>query len=535
MTLVSIQNLSKYFGSRALFEDANLQLAAGSRYGVVGANGSGKSTLLRVVAGDEEATGGEVAIPKRVRVGVLEQDHFQYEHERIIDVVMMGIPELWEAMSEKEKILENAHESFDSERYADLEDIVLRFDGYTLEPRAAEVLEGLGILDVHHKLPLSTLSGGFKLRVLLAQLLTANPDVLLLDEPTNHLDIASIKWLESFLQNFSGCAMIVSHDRRFLDNVCTHIVDVDYELVTLYKGDYETFEREKFELRERKEAEIARREQEIAEHKAFIDRFKAKATKARQAKSKAKMMERIEIEVLPTSSRRYPKFKFAQVRPSGKEVLRAKGIHKAYGDKVVLDGVGLTVDRGDRIAIIGPNGVGKSTLLKILMGEIEPDAGEHEWGYETHPGYFSQGHDVIHGAEEHSIHDWLWSFCPSKTTGFVRGKLAEVLFSKDDVFKKIGALSGGESARGIFAKLSIDQPNVLVLDEPTNHLDLEGIESLSKGLAAYDGTIIFVSHDRWFVRQLATRIFEITLDGFDDFPGSYDSFLAKAGQDYLET
>jgi ATPase subunit of ABC transporter with duplicated ATPase domains len=534
MTLVSIQNLSKYYGARALFEGANLQVAAGSRYGVVGANGSGKSTLLRVVSGEEEATGGEVAIPKRVRVGVLEQDHFQYEHERIIDVVMMGIPELWGAMVEKEKILERAHESFDADRYAELEDVVLRFDGYTIEARAAEVLEGLGILAAQHELPLSTLSGGFKLRVLLAQLLTANPDVLLLDEPTNHLDIASIKWLEGFLLGFAGAAMIVSHDRRFLDTVCTHIVDVDYELVTTYKGDYASFERQKADLRERKEAEIERREQEIADHKAFIDRFKAKATKARQAKSKAKMMERIEIEELPPSSRRYPNFKFKQVRPSGKEVVKAEGIHKSYGDKVVLDGVDLTVDRGDRVAIIGPNGVGKSTLLKILIGELDADAGEVEWGYETHPGYFSQGHDAIHGAEEHSIHDWLWDTCPGKPTGFVRGKLAEVLFSKDEVFKKIGALSGGEAARAIFAKLSIEEPNVLVLDEPTNHLDLEGIESLAEGLAAYDGTILFVSHDRWFVRQLATRIFEITPGGVDDFPGGYDAFLDKVGRDHLE-
>jgi len=282
------------------------------------------------------------------------------------------------------------------------------------------------------------------------------------------------------------------------------------------------------------EAEIAKREREIAEDKECIERFGSKATKARQAKSKAKQVERIVIEELPSSSRQYPTFKFAQRRPSGKDVVTLEGISKAYGDKQVLSDVSLTVRRDDRLAIIGPNGIGKSTLLKIMMGDLEPDAGEVTWGYETHPGYFTQGHDEIVGSERATIHDWLWQYCPEQSTGWVRHRLAEVLFVDDDVFKLLGALSGGEAARVIFSKLSVLQPNVLVLDEPTNHLDLEGIEALAQGLKAYDGTIVFVSHDRWFVGQLATRVFEITPEGVDDYVGDYARFMEHKDVDHLQ-
>ncbi|MFU8806149.1 MAG: ABC-F family ATP-binding cassette domain-containing protein, partial [Bradymonadaceae bacterium] len=331
-----------------------------------------------------------------------------------------------------------------------------------------------------------------------------------------------------------GCALIVSHDRRFLDSICTHIVDVDYEQVMLYTGNYEDFEKAKILDRDRKEAEISKQEQQVADHQAFIDRFKAKASKARQAQSKVKQLEKIVIEDLPQSSRQYPNFRFRSRRPSGKEVVRIEGVAKAFEENRVLDGVTLKIQRGDRLAIIGPNGIGKSTLLKIVVGELEADTGEVEWGHETYPGYFSQDHRELEGGEDQSILDWLWAQCSDQGPGYVRGKLAEVLFSRDDVFKKVGNLSGGEAARMVFARLNIMEPNVLILDEPTNHLDLEGIEALAEGLQAYDGTILFVSHDRWFVSSLATRILEITPAGMEDFSGGYADYLEKCGDDHLD-
>jgi ATPase subunit of ABC transporter with duplicated ATPase domains len=358
--------------------------------------------------------------------------------------------------------------------------------------------------------------------------------VLLLDEPTNHLDILSIRWLEKFLEGFAGCALVISHDHRFLDNVCSHILDVDYETILLYHGNYSDFEVAKREERDRKEGEIARQEKEIAAHRANIERFKAEATKARQAQSKKKLLDRVVIERLPQTSRRYPVFCFAEKRHSGKMVVEAVEIAKAYGEKRVLEGVSLEVRRGDRLAIIGPNGIGKSTLLKILVGKLAPDAGTVSWGYETHPGYFAQDHHEMLGEADGTVESWLWKSCPGEPVGFVRGKLGQVLFSGDEVHKKLSNLSGGETARLVFARLGIEQPNVLILDEPTNHLDLEAIDALVEGLAKYAGTLIFVSHDRWFVSRLANRILEITPEGMQDFRGSYDEYLERCGDDHLD-
>jgi ATPase subunit of ABC transporter with duplicated ATPase domains len=533
--MIAVSDLGKAFGPQSLFEGVSIQFNPGNRYGLVGANGSGKSTFLKILAGDDIPSEGIVAMPKRLKLGVLKQDHFRYEHMPILEVAMMGNHDVWEAMVEKERILANADQEFDADRYADVEDLILRNDGYTLESRAGEVLEGLGIQTEIHRQPLSTLSGGFKLRVLLAQVLAADPDVLLLDEPTNHLDILSIRWLEKFLvDTYKGTALVISHDHRFLDNICTHIVDVDYETMILYPGNYTAFMNAKVENRDRKEAEIGKREAEIARHKEFVDRFRAKATKARQAQSKIKMIEKIVIDRLPQSSRRYPTFKFKQVRPSGRQALEVEGISKSYGDKQVLKDVSLKVERGDRIAIIGPNGIGKSTLLKIAMGQVEPDEGRIEWGYETHPGYFSQDHNEVAKGSKQSVEAWLWEFVPGEPIGFVRGNLGMVLFSGDDVKKPIGSLSGGEAARLVFCKLSVTKPNVLILDEPTNHLDLEAIEALVEGIKSYDGTLIFVSHDRWFVSQLANRIFEISPKGINDFRGTFDEYLERLGDDHLD-
>ena len=532
--MISLSNLAKYYGDQLLFEGASLQLNPGERYGIVGANGCGKSTLLRILTGEESASAGEISIAKRARLGVLRQDHFQYERDRILDVVMMGNRPLWDAMAEKERILARAEDHFDADRYAELEDVILRGDGYTLEARAGEILEGLGIATELHTQPLSTLSGGFKLRVLLAQVLASEPDALLLDEPTNHLDILSIRWLEKFLESFPGIALMVSHDHRFLDNVATAIVDVDYATVKAYPGNYQAFVRAKREERERREREIEKREAQIADHKAFVERFRAKASKARQAQSKLKAIDRIEIETLPQTSRRYPRFRFQQRRPSGRQVLELDGIGKSYGDNRVLADVSLTVMRGERVAIIGPNGIGKSTLLKIAMGEVPPDRGSIEWGYETHPGYVAQDHKAQIGQSGQTVESWLANLCPGESVGFVRGNLAAVLFSGDDAEKRLEALSGGEAARLIFAQQSVEKPNVLVLDEPTNHLDLESIEALVEALKTFDGTLLFVSHDRWFVGELATRVIEITRQGINDFPGTYDEYIERCGDDHLD-
>ncbi len=533
--MLALANLGKYYGGQTLFAGVSLQLNAGERYGLVGANGSGKSTLLRVISGEEPASEGTVSRPKSSRLGVLRQDHFRYEEDRILDVVMMGNAELWQAMVEKEQVLERADDHFDADRYSQLEDIVLRHDGYTLEARAAEILEGLGIPTERHPEPLSALSGGFKLRVLLAQVLASEPDILLLDEPTNHLDIISIRWLEKFLESFKGLTMVVSHDHRFLDNVCTGILDVDYGAILLYHGDYTAFAEAKIEERERRETEIDRRQREIDQHKSFVDRFRAKASKARQAQSKIKMIEKIIIEPLLQSSRRYPRFRFEQVRPSGKQVLELEAVTKSYGDQPVLAGVDLTVRRGERVAILGPNGIGKSTLLKIAVGATEKDDGKVEWGYEARVGYFAQDHREQLGDPKKTVESWLWDACPAEPIGFVRGQLGAVLFSSDEVMKKLGSLSGGEAARLIFARQIVERPNVLVLDEPTNHLDLEAIEALVAGLNNYPGTLIFVSHDRWFVSELATRVVEITAAGVNDYHGTYEEFLQQCGDDHLDS
>ena len=534
--MISASNLAKSFGDRTLFSGVSLQLNAGERYGLVGANGSGKTTLLRILSNDLEASEGTVSVAKRLRIGVLSQDQFIHENHAILDVALMGNPELWRAMVEKEAIIVKADTHFDADRFAELEEIVQRHDGYAAEARAATILEGLGIPTQVHRDPMSTLSGGFKLRVLLAQVLASAPDILLLDEPTNHLDIISIRWLEIFMRDFAGLLVVVSHDHRFLDNITTIILDVDYETVLSYRGNYSAFLEAKRAERERRVKDITARKREIAHHQKFVDRFRAKASKARQAQSRVRLIEKKAdaLEELPESSRRYPTFRFEPRRDSGRDVLTVKGVKKAFGENAVLHGVDLLVQRGERLAIIGPNGIGKSTLLKIVMGEETADAGSVEWGYETHPGYFAQNCQEQFKTLTGTAEEWVWNFCPGKDIGFVRGRMAQMLFSGDDVKKRLKALSGGEATRLIFSRLTIERPNVLVLDEPTNHLDLESIEALVEGLKSYPGTLILVSHDRWFVAQFATRIVEIKSDGIRDYPGTYEEYVHACGDDHLD-
>ncbi len=530
--MISTSRLGKSYGGRTLFEGVSLQLNPGSRYGLVGANGSGKTTFLKILAGDEPASDGTAAIASRARVGVLRQDRFLDDGEIILSLAMMGDGDVWRALKEREAIID--HGIGDASRIGDLEDTLRVSGGYTLEARATAILEGLGIRKGSHRMPLATLSGGFQLRVLLAQVLIGGPDVLLLDEPTNHLDILSIRWLEKFLAAYRGVAVVISHDQRFLDNVATHILDVDYQTITAYTGGYGPFVTEKQGARSRALAEVARAEKIIAEKRAFVDRFGAKATKAKQAQSRLKQIEKIEVEELRTSSRRAPLFRFEPARASGRDVLDVVSVSKAYGDKQVLRDVSLTIRRGERVAVIGPNGLGKSTLLKIVMGRLECDGGTVRFGHEVRAGYFAQDHNELLPDGPSTPLAYVWQACPDEATAYIRGQLGRVLLSGEDANKSIASLSGGEAARLIFCRIVTEKPNVLVLDEPTNHLDIEAIGALAAGLKAFEGTVLFVSHDRSFVSEVATRILEVTPNGFRDFTGTYAEYLARCGDDHLD-
>ena len=531
--MISVSDIGMHYGRKTLFEKVSFQLTPGKRYGLVGANGSGKSTLLNILEGTIEPETGTLSIPSGFRLGTLGQDHFKYENERIIDTVIMGKATLWKALQEKERLAEEPEITEEiGHRIAHLEMIVADQNGYNAEATAGEILSGLGIPAKQHHLPLSTLSGGFKLRVLLAQCLFNEPDALLLDEPTNHLDIIAIAWLESFLQEYAGILLVVSHDQTFLNSVATHIMDVDYEAVKIYPGNYDQFLQAKALEREQKETAIARQEKKREDMQAFVDRFKAKATKARQAASRVKQIDRMETIEIKRSSRVAPSFSFPIKRPSGKSVLRFNNISKSFGDKEVLRNISFTLERGEKIAVIGPNGIGKSTLLKIAVEALPPSAGTVEHGHEVHNGYFAQDHHEILAGDS-TPYEWLYSYAPSETIGTIRGMLGRLLFCKEDVHKKNSALSGGEATRLIFARLMIEKPNLLLLDEPTNHMDLETVDALSEALTRYDGSILFVSHYRHFVHKVATGILALTEDGYDYFKGSFQEYLESKGEDYL--
>ncbi|MDP3276735.1 MAG: ABC-F family ATP-binding cassette domain-containing protein [Deltaproteobacteria bacterium] len=529
--MLTTHRLSKSYGARTLFSDVSFELDAGSRYGLVGANGSGKSTLMSILLGLDKPTDGSVQIPKSVRMGALRQDQFLNDAERIVDVASRGDALVFGALKELEKLNES---DGDPMRMVDLEEIIRIHDGYTLEARASWILGGLGIPAAVHREPLATLSGGFKLRVLLAQALLGGPELLLLDEPTNHLDILSIRWLEKFLMAYRGCAVVISHDQRFLDNITTHILDVDYGTVTKYTGNYAKFVVQKQAERDRREHEIAKTEAIIAHKRAYVERFRAKASKASQAQSVLKQLEKIEVDELEDSTRRAPHFKFLPERPSGKDVLMVEALSKSYGEKTVLTDVNLTLRRGERLGIIGPNGLGKSTLLRIAVQQLAPDTGRTQWGHEVRVGYFAQDHRDVLSDHNATPLEVMYAVKPGASMGYIRSALGRVLFSNDDVHKTVGSLSGGEAARLVFGTIMAAQPNVLVLDEPTNHLDLESIDALVASLREFDGTILFVSHDRRFVSDLATRILELTPTGPNFFPGTFQEYLEKCGDDHLD-
>lgn len=509
--MININQLSMAYGEKLLFYDVTLLLPDQKRYALVGANGAGKSTFFKLLMGTEEAIAGSVSIPKTASIGWLKQDQFRYETSIITDIVLEGKPKLWHAMQEKQKLLAaNQWNEKSLNQFSKLEETITHLNGYSAEGLAEKILTGLGIHAEYHKKPLSTLSGGFKLRVLLAQALFQAPDILLLDEPTNHLDFISIQWLEQYLKNeFQGLLLFISHDVAFINRLADNILDVDYGEIRQYSGNYEKFLLEKIRMEEQKLSEKQHAELRISEMQRFVDKFRASSSRAKQAQSRLKKIEKIQIPDIKKSSRLKPHFNFNPAHRSGKMVLKVNNITKHFKNKKLFEALNFEIKRGEKVAIVGENGIGKSTLIKLLLGKIPADNGDFQWGYATQPSYFSQDHhDLLN--EKTNVLDWLSNQVNAISEQTIRQVLAQLLFTKDDVQKNILAISGGEAARLLLAKLILESPNVLVLDEPTNHLDIEANDALANALKNYSGTLIFVSHDRHFINKIANRVLFIS-------------------------
>jgi ATPase subunit of ABC transporter with duplicated ATPase domains len=559
--VIVLDKVTKRFGPKILFENVSMQFDPGKRYGLTGANGAGKSTLLKMLEGNEDTDNGSITIPGALRLGVLRQNHFEYENERIVDTVIMGNKALWSAMQEKETLLAGEVTDEIGIRLGELEGTIAEENGYMAEGEAAELLSGLGIPSDKHESKMSSLAAGYKLRVLIAQVLFGKPDVLLLDEPTNHLDLESIRWLEHFLtEEFKGTLVVVSHDRHFLNSVVTHIADVDYQTITVYTGNYAEFVDAKYENNQRSAAQAATAKKKVAELQEFVQRFGSHASKSKQAQSRVKQIDKLKDEIEAKGPKRSslirPFVRFDFDKPSGRDVVRMEGVGKTFVDEkgkelVIYDKASFHVNRGDRIAITGPNGIGKTTLLKLLVGgfagldedtkkdALTADAGEIRWGHETSVGYFAQDtHEALNRtASGMNAFQWLYQWDTLRPQEEVRSILGKLLFSGEAGLKQAATMSGGECARLLLAKLVLLKHNVLVLDEPTNHLDIESIEGLLDGLKLFKGTILFVSHDRHFVSELSTRVVELRPKkeglGADivDFGGTYDEFLAREGRE----
>lgn len=526
LTLISTANITMQFGAKPLFENVSVKFGDGNRYGLIGANGCGKSTFMKILSGDLEPSGGNVSISPNERLGVLRQDQFAYEDYRVLDVVLMGHSEMWAAMSERDAIYANLEASEDDYmRAADLESVFAEYGGYTAESRAGELLLGLDIPLEQHSGLMSAVAPGWKLRVLLAQALFANPDIMLLDEPTNNLDINTIRWLEDVL-NARDCTMvIISHDRHFLNSVCTHMADMDYGELRVYSGNYDDYMVAVTEVRASLLAGNAKKKTQIVELQAFVRRFSANASKAKQATSRAKQLDKIKLDEVKPSSRVNPFIRFDQTKKLHRLALEIEALSKGYGSEPLFKNLNLMVAVGERIAVIGPNGIGKSTLLKTLVGDLTPDTGIVKWSENSEIGYFAQDH-ADDFAEDLTLIEWMGQWRKeSDDDQAIRGTLGRLLFTADDINKSVKVLSGGEQGRMLFGKLILQKNNIMVMDEPTNHLDMESIESLNNALENYPGTLIFVSHDREFVSSLATRIIELTPHGIVDFNGNYEDYL----------
>ncbi|MDE2337991.1 MAG: ABC-F family ATPase [Gammaproteobacteria bacterium] len=528
--MLSTFNVTMQFGAKPLFEQVTVKFADGNRYGLIGANGCGKSTLMKILSGELEQSSGDVVLQPGRRMGTLKQNQFAYEEERVLDVVMQGHAEMWRAMQDRDRIYAdpNAMDA-DYMKAAELEVKFGEYGGYDAEARAASILSDIGIPAALHERPMREVAPGLKLRVLLAQALFSKPDVLLLDEPTNNLDIHSIRWLEGVLNDYDATMIIISHDRRFLNQVCTHVADLDYQQLKVYPGNYDDFMLASLQARQRVEAANAKAQDRISDLQEFVRRFSANASKARQATSRRRELEKIKLEEVRPSSRQNPYIRFEQRKKLYHSAVTVEKLSFRYPDAPadVLRNINFTVRAGDRVAIIGANGVGKTTLARCLVGDLQPTAGEITWVENAEPGYMPQDPQADF-AEKTDLFTWM-----SEWTGkadddlIVRATLGRLLFSGDEVKKSVKVLSGGEKGRMIYGKLMLTKPNVLVMDEPTNHMDMETIESLQTALELYPGTLIFVSHDREFVSGLANRIIELKADGtIEDFTGTFDEYLA---------
>ena len=524
--MISTANLSIQFGAKPLFDNVSVNFGNGNRYGLIGANGSGKSTLMKILSGELEPTSGNVATDPNARIGVLRQDQFAYESHRVLDTVIMGHERLWHLLQERDRLYAQADLSDeDGMRVAEIEVEFAELDGYSAESNASALLEGIGIPTEQHTEPMSAIAPGFKLRVLLAQALFSDPDVLLLDEPTNNLDINTIRWLEEYLCSSKATMVIISHDRHFLNTVCTDMADLDYGELRLFPGNYDQYMIAATQALERIQANNAKKKAKIADLQAFVSRFSANASKARQATSRARQLEKIELEVVKPSSRVSPYIRFEQEKPLRRIAVEATALSKRFDELEIFSKLDITIEAGARVAIIGPNGIGKTTLARCLIGDMELDAGTVKWAENAKIGYFAQDHTADF-SQSMSLFDWITQWQPPGTDEqLLRATLGRMLFSRDESEKAVNVVSGGEQGRLLFGKLALQQPNVIVMDEPTNHLDMETIEALNLALENYPGTLIFISHDREFVGSLATRIIELTPDGINDYAGSYDEYL----------
>ncbi|CAG9164422.1 putative ABC transporter ATP-binding protein YbiT [Cupriavidus pampae] len=526
------------FGPKPLFENISVKFGEGNRYGLIGANGCGKSTFMKILGGDLESSAGTVMLEPGVRLGKLSQDQFAYEDSRVLDVVMMGHTEMWAAAAERDAIYANPEATDDDYmKAADLEAKYAEYDGYTAEARAGELLLGVGIPTDQHQGPMSEIAPGWKLRVLLAQALFSNPDVLLLDEPTNNLDINTIRWLEDVLNERNSTMVIISHDRHFLNSVCTHMADMDYGTLKVYPGNYDDYMEASMQARERQVAANARAKDRITELQDFVRRFSANKSKARQATSRLKQIDKIKVEDIKPSSRQNPFIRFEFEKKLHNLAVEAEGVTKSY-ERRILNDLSMAIQAGERVAIIGENGAGKSTLLRTLLngavkGGVPAERGTIKWAENANVGYMPQD-TYEEFPEDRDLMDWMsqWTQAGDDDQS-LRGTLGRLLFSADDIKKSVKVLSGGEKGRMIWGKLMLGRHNVMALDEPTNHMDMESIESLQIALDKYTGTLIFVSHDREFVSGLATRVIEVRTDGtLTDYLGTYDEYLQSQGIDH---
>lgn len=528
--MISTANITIQFGAKPLFENVSIKFGEGNRYGLIGANGSGKSTFMKILGGELEPTSGTVTLLPDVRMATLQQNQFGFEQYTVIDTVIMGHQELWKIKEERDRIYALPEMSEDDGmRVADLEVQFAELDGYSAEARAGELLLGAAIPTEQHMVPMSEVAPGDKLRVLLAQALFADPDLLLLDEPTNNLDINTIRWLESVLNERNSTMIIISHDRHFLNSVCTHMADLDYGEIKIYPGNYDDFMLASTQARERQYADNAKKKSQIADLQAFVQRFKANKSKARQATSRQKQIEKLSIEKMKPSSRVNPYIRFELDKKLFRNAVELDKLEGGYEGNTVINKLSVMIEAGDKVAVIGPNGIGKSTFVKLLAGELEPTGGTLKWAENASLGYFAQDHEDDFNTPT-TILDWMTQWGSEQhDEQEIRGILGRLLFGKDDINKPVNVVSGGEKGRLLFGKLMLQSPNVMILDEPTNHLDMESIESLNLAVDLYPGTVIFVSHDREFVSSLANRIIELDENGYTDYRGNYEEYLQSQG------